>query len=604
MLRKANKNGISLIVLVITIIIMIIIAGAVILTLNGSGIITKSSLAKESSDFATIKEAVEIEKQNMLLTGTFDKNKIDIPDIYKDDIEITQTGEMLIKYNPDTKIIDMANAIKILGATYISNGFDEIQSISGGTAFTGETRLAKIIIEGKSEQIQTTQGKNLFDKNKAVQGVGLADKNKGYVYDVTYAYIDYLEVKPNTNYYKSGNTAGGIIVFYGLDKTYLNEISVVNGSFTTPSNAYYIRGNTRTDALNTLQIEEGSTATSYQAFVPNSPSPEYPSPINSVSDFDLISSGKNLFNLSAITPIQTMVKTDTGLKLSGYQCIGNYMWGKYLAPNTTYRVSFYYTGGVSDASGSIRMYKSSAPTRVIQIGKASSSNTWVSSTFTTPSDISLYDKIWAYGAGEMTYIQIEKDIGSRTDYEGHKSNIINFPYTLRSLPDGTKDYIEIDNINKTTKLYTNIGESVVNGSEGWILQSGTNPNTNGIISFFRSVTGSLPSTTTLQSISNYLIRDAVGSASVNREGHFVQGGTGGTSIYLRFTSSRFPDIATFKTWLAQRNSAGDPVKVQYKLATSTVTDLTYQELQVEYPVTNIYTNSIVKPKIIGQVVNK
>jgi len=51
-----KKKGISLIVLVITIIVMIVLAGAIILSLNNSGIIQKANEAVKSTDEATIKE--------------------------------------------------------------------------------------------------------------------------------------------------------------------------------------------------------------------------------------------------------------------------------------------------------------------------------------------------------------------------------------------------------------------------------------------------------------------------------------------------------------------------------------------------------------------
>ena len=54
---KANKRGVSLIVLVITIIIMIIIAGAIILALNGSGILGRANKAKTVTDIAGVKQA-------------------------------------------------------------------------------------------------------------------------------------------------------------------------------------------------------------------------------------------------------------------------------------------------------------------------------------------------------------------------------------------------------------------------------------------------------------------------------------------------------------------------------------------------------------------
>ena len=115
--------GISLIVLVITIIIIIILAGAGILSLNNSDIIAKAKVARESNDFAGIREMVEMEKSNKLLTGTFDKTKITIPSSYSSDIEVTGDGTILLKYNAATTISDIPNAIDKLGAVYIPNGF-------------------------------------------------------------------------------------------------------------------------------------------------------------------------------------------------------------------------------------------------------------------------------------------------------------------------------------------------------------------------------------------------------------------------------------------------------------------------------------------------
>ena len=50
------KDGISLIVLVITIIVMIVLAGAVILALSNSGIIEKATSSAFKTDVKTIKE--------------------------------------------------------------------------------------------------------------------------------------------------------------------------------------------------------------------------------------------------------------------------------------------------------------------------------------------------------------------------------------------------------------------------------------------------------------------------------------------------------------------------------------------------------------------
>ncbi len=57
--RKNNKQAISLIVLVITIIVMIVLAGAIILSLNNAGIINKASEAVEKTNEATVNELAQ-----------------------------------------------------------------------------------------------------------------------------------------------------------------------------------------------------------------------------------------------------------------------------------------------------------------------------------------------------------------------------------------------------------------------------------------------------------------------------------------------------------------------------------------------------------------
>lgn len=65
---KANlKKGVSLIVLVITIIVMIILATAIILALSNSGIIGRANKAKTDSDTASLKEYVNTLKSEWLL---------------------------------------------------------------------------------------------------------------------------------------------------------------------------------------------------------------------------------------------------------------------------------------------------------------------------------------------------------------------------------------------------------------------------------------------------------------------------------------------------------------------------------------------------------
>ena len=60
------KDGISLIVLVITIIVMIVLAGAVILALSNSGIIEKATSSAFKTDVKTIKEELDYEMYKII----------------------------------------------------------------------------------------------------------------------------------------------------------------------------------------------------------------------------------------------------------------------------------------------------------------------------------------------------------------------------------------------------------------------------------------------------------------------------------------------------------------------------------------------------------
>ena len=69
---KRRQTGITLIALVITIIVLLILAGVSIATLTGNnGILTQANQAKENNNSAAVKEKVEVEA-----LGSIDKSGI------------------------------------------------------------------------------------------------------------------------------------------------------------------------------------------------------------------------------------------------------------------------------------------------------------------------------------------------------------------------------------------------------------------------------------------------------------------------------------------------------------------------------------------------
>lgn len=134
------------------------------------------------------------------------------------------------------------------------------------------------VIQETEMQFVPTQDLHGYDKPWA----GGAGKNKwngaiknGYIYNGTYYESnDYwcndgnIPVEPNTTYIFSGVVASGQICCYDANNQYTGDkFTTVNEAFTTPSNCAYISlYNPISTASNDKQLEQGSTATSYEPY--------------------------------------------------------------------------------------------------------------------------------------------------------------------------------------------------------------------------------------------------------------------------------------------------------------------------------------------------
>ena len=108
------KKGISLIVLVITIIVMIVLAGAIILSLNNAGIIEKSNEAVDLTNIANVREFAQTKWAEAYLETDKTQEKLEEyvlaelteAGINKDDyeIEVTEKG-VTVNKKGEVKII-------------------------------------------------------------------------------------------------------------------------------------------------------------------------------------------------------------------------------------------------------------------------------------------------------------------------------------------------------------------------------------------------------------------------------------------------------------------------------------------------------------------
>lgn len=117
------------------------------------------------------------------------------------------------------------------------------------------------------DRLFKASGKNLFDKSTITNGYRLDESGAPSEVANNEFTSDFISVKPNTTYVRNigGISAYTRTCFYDSSKTFISKDDS-NQTFTTPSNAYYLRFSEYTSRLNTMQLEEGSSSSSYEPY--------------------------------------------------------------------------------------------------------------------------------------------------------------------------------------------------------------------------------------------------------------------------------------------------------------------------------------------------
>jgi len=460
-----------------------------------------------------------------------------------------------------------------------------------------------VTVNGKSTQAVTVVGKNKFDGQIANGLWGSA----GFTLNSSYrANKNLIEIQPNTAYSLSGFVATNEtmcgVYFYDTNKQYISGVSKL--SYTTPANCKYVGFSvlhTRYVGVNT-QFEIAPSPTTYEAYIPNSPSPEYPSAINSTANFNLVSYVDNLFDQNTILPQNGWVKQSDGsfyVDVCGtvnqkilWSNVGNYT-GKL---SISYKVKYKYDKTESASRGVIlNIVYSDGTTSYWEL--APNWATW--SKEYEEYKMVTYSKtvskiIWAYGTGSnSTWVKdiMIKKSETLVPYKVFNGITTNFPYILRSLPDGTKDYIEIDDVTKTARLVRNVGEIILNGSENW----GLNGDSGDRYLIDLPLSAQSGYTVIDASCSHYPYKTSVWQTAGTENGFLTAFVSGFAAQRLYIRSIDYKSVAAFKAFLAS-----NPVKVQYKLATPIVTNLNYEAVKQYYPHTNVYSSATVQPLLNGR----
>lgn len=460
-----------------------------------------------------------------------------------------------------------------------------------------EATLFALSGDGKSEQVTTT-GKNKFDTFSLRNRTQKIGASTGNIYTL----------KPKTQYTVSTNMvtsssddsiaiigtpqSANAFIFVSSDTTMeiissnahgVGTINNISRTLMTDDTGNIFVGirESASSSLSDLiskggyvQIEEGSTATSYEPYTGGqpSPSPDYPQEISSIEgNLEFNCRGKNIFTKKSSTQTSngiTNVFKDNTLTYNGTATL-NYSncvpAGSFKITKGTY--TFSITNPL-DTSITMRFqktieYNSSSFEARINKGETSV-------TFTLPDDFNYFYFYLLTREGDTysgrTSIQMEKGTQA-TEYEPYQSNQVTFNLNdekLRSVGD-VKDELVVDLDTGDYYKVENVGEVVLDGSENWEYTDTYNyfrcPN----FDFGEHIP--LESKNSLQ-ISNYFkiindwstFRDSVDLVGIFRISN------SGYKICIRNTNIKTTE--NFKIWLNENNTI-----IDYQLATSTIKQL-------------------------------
>ena len=179
-----------------------------------------------------------------------------------DSIEVVNNSQSYFNTGNYSEIYVQMNDV---GTT---NSLDEFLSViqleEGSTVTSYEPFIDKYRVDVK------VTGKNLFDKSKVIYGkyqnCAVSINNFTLATNSNYNVSGLISVKPNKTYTQR-NFNGGHSAFYDINKNPLRNIVISTNTFTTPNNCYYVMLNMSASAnIDTMQIEEGTQATSYEPY--------------------------------------------------------------------------------------------------------------------------------------------------------------------------------------------------------------------------------------------------------------------------------------------------------------------------------------------------
>lgn len=321
-------------------------------------------------------------------------------------------------------------------------------------------------------------------------------------------------------------------------------------------------------------------------------SPDNPATIVSVGDspFDVAATGDNLFDYT--TAVAGIINADGTISTNS---------------NWRYTPDYYYIVGDMEYTIS-QQYSVYFQMRLCFYDNNKNFLTSItfnesakfSKTFIAPTGARYFRITWAniWDGNPIDRGAIKLELGNTaTLYTPYKSNKITILSPIRSVPNGTRDLIEIFS-NGKMRLTQKIQKLVLTGTENWRLSQTLNDT----ILFYASIlTNAGGNSGSITKLCTHFKTTSVDDAS-DTEHLRNAASVSSQNLLIYINKSRLitQDVAGFKAWLAQQYANGTPVIVYYELIEPVITEFNVTSLITYKGTTNIYTTDPLQPNLVAK----
>ena len=475
---------------------------------------------------------------------------------------------------------------------------------------------------GSNSYQKTTTGKNLINANLLTKGyksnygnVGVVPTIEADTKRITLTPENAVEVKPNTTYCFSVSANGWSYAIAQLKEDLTSKgdtgwKSSTNITITTDSDTKYIGLNARKtidgtivvitneifeEIKGSIQLEEGSTATSYEPYTNGAtPNPDYPQEIE-------VFKGRNLLNESSIA--SGFVNTQGTINTQGTNFEGYSSFIK-VKPNTKYTFKIFecsWDGFGNNNWIGVGEYSTNNFSSFIKRNTCTiTTQDYI--TFTTSSTTN-YIVVSARGLIKTNKSQVEENnatsyapyhnIGIKRTDEYSKEQIYYIPIGDNELckVGDVKDELVIE--NGRAKIIKKIGKIVLDGSESDWKQSGANNKVHNIL-----VNNIKTPVNNDGIVNNIICSHFIANCSYNQIVH-NSGFDNRTSVthdkYLCFRYANTTSISAWQEWLSTHN-----ITIYYELETPVEIDLGDINIKTLNGINNISLIATLEPSVISE----